>query len=108
MVLTNQSRIIADQTPKTPKLKYLERIIPKPILTIHMELTPTVIVKRTSLDALRVFGRVNDNGQIKHEDTPWIVKILVANAPVSGDKLYALIMYGVNTIIAILITMMAR
>lgn len=88
VILTTQSIIIATQTPNISIPKYLDKTTPKPILTIHMEHTPTIIVYRASFEALNVFGSVNDKGHRKQAHIPWNKKTLLAKDAVSSDRLY--------------------
>ena len=91
--------IMATQTPNIPKLIYLARRIPKPILKVHMDATPTIMVYFTSLDALSVLGRVNDNGHRRQAHIPWKIITCFAMTAVSSDRWYRFTITGVAKII---------
>ena len=84
--LTNQSIIIAIQTPITPILNAQPSKIPKPIRNVHIDATLTIIVNLASFAALNVFGRVKAIGQIITAKIACMVNILSARIPVSVDK----------------------
>ena len=104
---TAQSTTIAIHTPKTPNPIYLPNTIPNMILNIHIDATPTIIVKVTSPAALSTLGTVNDSGQINMADTQVTIISCEASYPVSCDNPYIFMIKGIANIIRTFVNSMA-
>ena len=83
---TAQSSVIATHTPNTPHPSHFPRTKLKKIRKIHIEMIAVTIVYFTSLEALRVLGRVKETGQIVTQHSVWYSKIFLVMAAVSGDR----------------------
>ena len=88
IALNNQSQNIATQTPITPIPKVPANTKLKPTLNVHIENMAIIIVKRTSLAALKLDAKGKAIGQNEQTQRLWTNNILVASAVASLSSPY--------------------
>ena len=86
MILQIQSIIIAIHTPIAPNPMWLHRTREKLMRHIIIEAMEVIIVKRTSLAALRAFGKTKEAGHINMAKPACIITRIHDSLLVSGDK----------------------
>ena len=89
IVLNNQSQNIANQTPITPIPKEPANTKLKPTLNVHIEKIAIIIVKRTSLAALKLDDKGKAIGQNEQTQRLCTNNIFVASSVASLSSPYS-------------------